>query len=158
MHAAPRLIRSVPDRARGSRLRLIPLLAALPLTVGGCANLGRIQVFHVSIVNDTASPVVVRNCDSFCSSSLLAFDLQPGGSVPVNRTTNDHDYWSVTTPTGGHIGCVDLFFRAPQPGASVPVSGAGPCPGPGVPWLTIAVVTIVALPIAAWGFRLFLAH
>jgi hypothetical protein len=140
------------------RQHLILLLAPLSLIVGGCANLGRIQVFPVSIVNDTGSPVIVRNCDSFCSSSLLAFDLQPGGTVPVNRTTNEHDYWSVTTPVGGHIGCVDLFFRIPQPGASVPVSGAGLCPGPGVPWLTLAVVTIVALPIAALGFRPFLAN
>jgi hypothetical protein len=118
--------------------------------MSGCLGLNRIQVFSVSIVNDTASTVVVRDCDSFCSSSLLTFPLQPGASVEIHRTPNEHKYFSVTTPSGGHIGCVDLYFKVAQPGASVPVSQAGPCPpGSGLPWKTIGLVVLAALLAAA---------
>jgi hypothetical protein len=85
-------------------------VGCLLLALGGCGALRRVQVFPVSIVNDTGPPVIVRDCSSFCSSSLLTFDLQPGASVVINRTTNMHKRFSVTTPTGAHIGCVDLYL------------------------------------------------
>jgi hypothetical protein len=120
----------------------------LLLGLGGCGSLGRIRVFTVSMVNDTTSEVVLRGCDHFCSSALLTFDLQPGSSVPVNRTTNQHKYFSITTPSGGRIGCLDLYFRMPEPGAQVRVSRAVPCPpGSRLPWRTIALVGLVALPL-----------
>jgi hypothetical protein len=63
------------------------LVAASTLTMAACASLSQIPVFTVSIVNDTVNPVVVRDCDDFCSSSTLVFDLQPGG----DRRHQSHD-------------------------------------------------------------------
>jgi hypothetical protein len=123
--------------------------AALILALGGCGGLEKIRVFTVSMVNDTTREVVLRGCDHFCSYALLTYDLQPGESVDVHRTTNQHKYFSITTPSGGRIGCLDLYFKAPQPGAQVPVSSAARCPpGSRLPWRTIALVLLVALPVA----------
>ena len=85
--------------------------AAIVLIVAGCGSLRQLEVFRVSIVNDTSAPVVVRDCDSYCSSALLTFDLRPGASVPINRAANMHKLFSVTTPAGGHIGCLDLYLN-----------------------------------------------
>jgi hypothetical protein len=132
-------------------------VSCLLLVLSGCAALRRIQVFQVSIVNDTAAPVVVRGCDDFCSSSLLTFELQPGASVVINRTTNMHKRFSVTTPGGGHIGCVDLYFKRPEPGTSVPVSASTACPhGSRVPWTLLGVGAAAALlvvAVLAWASR-----
>jgi hypothetical protein len=126
------------------------VVLASTLTIAACGNLSQIPVFAVSIVNDTNSPVVVRDCDDFCTSSLLVFDLAPGGAVEINRTTGMHKYFSVTTPAGDHIGCVDLYFKTASPGASVPVSGATACPtGTGVPWAVIAAAVVGLLALGA---------
>jgi hypothetical protein len=123
---------------------------ALLVALGGCGGLGRIRVFTVSMVNDTTGEVVLRDCAHYCSSALLTFDLQPGESVDVHRVANDHKKFSITTPSGGRIGCLDLYFKTPQPGAQMDVSAAVPCPaGSRVPWRTIALVLLVALPLLA---------
>jgi len=125
------------------------VLAASLLALGGCGGLGHVQVFTVSMFNDTGNEVVIRNCDNFCSSSLIVFDLQPGESAEVHRTTNQHKEFSVTTASGGHVGCLDLFFKTAQPGAQVPVSAATRCPsGSGVPWKAIALVVAVLALLA----------
>jgi hypothetical protein len=98
--------------------------------VAGCGSLRQLEVFRVAIVNDTAAPVVVRDCDGYCSSSLLTCDLQPGESAPINRAAKIHKLFSVTTPAGGQIGCLDLYYKTPQPGAQARVSQATPCPSP----------------------------
>jgi hypothetical protein len=122
----------------------------LLVMLGGCGGLGRIHVFTVSMVNDTTSEVVLRGCAHFCSSSLLTYDLQPGQSVDVHRVVNDHKEFSITTPSGGRIGCLDLYFKTPQPGALMYVSAAAPCPSrSGPPWRTIALALLVALPALA---------
>jgi len=106
------------------------------------------------MVNDTTREVVLRGCDHFCSSALLTFDLQPGDSADVHRTTNQHKYFSITMPSGGRIGCLDLYFKTPQPGAQERVSEAIPCPpGSRVPWRTIVLVLLVALPVVGLLLR-----
>jgi hypothetical protein len=116
--------------------------------MSSCTNLSHIQVFPVSIVNDTGGGVVVRDCANFCSSSPLVFDLPPGSKVQINRTTKMHKYFSVTTSSGAHVGCLDLYFKTPAPGASVPVWRAFPCPSPsGLPWRTIGIGLLVLTPI-----------
>jgi hypothetical protein len=126
----------------------IPAAAVLML-VAGCGSLRQLEVFRVSIVNDTTAPVVVRDCDSYCSSSLLTFDLQPGASVPINRAANMHKLFSVTTPVGGHIGCLDLYYETAQPGAQARVSQATPCPATARPlWKTVGLVLLVVLGVA----------
>jgi len=120
--------------------------AAVLLVVGGCGSLRQIQVFTVSIVNDTGQAVVLRDCAHFCDSSPIVINLAPGSSAPINRATNEHKYFSITTPGGAHIGCLDLYFQTAQPGAQVPVSQATPCPSGGrPPWETIAIVALALL-------------
>jgi hypothetical protein len=133
-------------------LALLCLAAAA--AAAGCGGLGNIKVFEVSIVNDTASPVVVRDCADFCSSSPLTFNLAPGESTPLNRVAGEHKYFSVTTPSGRHVGCVDLHFSTPSPGATVPVSSAGRCPGTsGPPRGVIGLCVLLALTLAVIIFR-----
>jgi hypothetical protein len=118
-------------------------LAAMLLAVGGCRGLRQLQVFTVSILNDTGQAVVLRDCTHFCDSSPIVINLAPGSSAPINRTTNEHKYFSITTPSGAHIGCLDLYFQTPQPGARVPVSHATPCPPGGrPPWETIGLIAL----------------
>ena len=133
-----------------STRRLALAAAGMVLVLSGCSAARRIQVFPVSIVNDTRDSVIVRGCESFCSSALLTFDLPPGGSTVVHRTTHQHKRFSITTAAGGHVGCVDLFFTSPQPDARVLVSGATPCPaGSHVRWRLIGLVLLgVLAPIA----------
>lgn len=130
--------------------------AILPLAIAGCLGLNRIQVFTVFIVNDTPSEVVARDCDNFCSSSPIVLDLAPGSDAPIHRTTNMHSYFSITTPSGGHIGCLDLYFTTPAPDASEPVSRAAPCPGgSSTPWTIIGLILTGSLLILGllWSRR-----
>lgn len=128
------------------RLRVL-LLGVLPLVLSGCFGESHFVVFQVSIVNDTQQEVVVRDCDSFCSSSPIAISLQPGASTPINRVAGEHKDFAITTASGEHIGCLDLYFPAPAQGASVDVSQAGSCPGSHARWKT-ALVAVVILAVA----------
>lgn len=131
------------------RLAAIVLSVATVLTLAGCFDLSHLAVFPVSLENDTGEPVVVRDCPDFCSSSPLVFDLQPGQSTTINRALNEHKYFSVTTETGGHIGCVDLYFATYTIGAPTLISQASRCPGgSGVPWVPIVLIAlVVGLPV-----------
>jgi len=110
-----------------------------------------LRVFEVSIVNDTAVPVVVRDCDDYCSSSPIKLVLAPGASAPINRTTGEHKTFSITTASGARVGCLDLYYETPQPGARALASHATPCTGRPRPlWqkggLVIALIAVLALP------------
>lgn len=135
-------------------IRLVLPVTLVSASAAGCGALQGIQVFTVSIVNDTAAPVVVRDCSDFCGSSPLVFNLQPGQSVPIHRTTNQHKYFSVTSPAGGHLGCVDLYFTSPQPDAEVPVSQARQCPGTSsIPWVAIVLGAAALLALSVFFLR-----
>ena len=139
---------------RQSSLRLALLTAALAALLAGCGSLGGIQVFPVSIVNDTSETVVVRDCADYCSSSPIAIELQPGGSTVINRDAGSHKDFSITTPLGAHVGCLDLHYPTPQPGALAPVSQAAPCPGLSrARWETFGLVTLlIALLVVPFVF------
>jgi hypothetical protein len=125
-------------------------LAAMALVTSGCLHLDG-EVFKVSILNDTAEPVVLRDCASYCSSSPLVFNLGPGASTPVNRVANDHKFFSIKSASGEHLGCLDLYFKAPQPGRSVFVSDAVACPaGSRMPWKTVGPLLLVFVPLLAF--------
>jgi len=128
----------------------VVLAAGALLLLAGCSAARRIQVFTVSLENDTSQRVVVRDCDDYCTFSLLSFDLQPGASVPIHRTTNQHKFFSVMTPAGGRVGCVDLYFKTAQPDARVLVSQSAPCPtgSPGR-WKIIGLVVLAGLVLSA---------
>jgi hypothetical protein len=125
------------------------------VVAGGCAHLGHVRVFRVSLVNDTRAPVVARDCAGYCSHSPLAFHLQPGASAPLNRVARDHKLFAITTPSGGHLGCVDVYFRTPQPGARVRVSQAKACPR-GRPHLATAALVFLLLVVLALPFTIWL--
>jgi hypothetical protein len=137
-------------------IRRAALLAVAAAGLAGCGALRHIQVFQVSIVNDTRQPVVVRDCDHFCSSSPIAFHLEPGASAAVNRTTHQHKSFSITTAAGTHVGCLDLYYPTQAPGAQALVSAAGRCPGgSGQPWKAVAIVLLAVLvaAVAVPAFR-----
>lgn len=148
-----------PSKRAISQLLRQPLAA---LAAGAIVSIGPIgpiapavagvQVFRVYIQNNLAEPVVVRDCDSYCSSSALDLNLSPGASAPINRIANDPKFFSVTSDSGQHLGCLDLYFSKRQPGASVPVSGTVQCPGSNIPWTPI--IGISALLVI--GFGLFM--
>jgi hypothetical protein len=127
-------------------IRRAALVAVAAAGLAGCGALRHIQVFQVSIVNDTAGAVVVRDCDDFCTSSPIAFHLGPGASAVVNRTTRQHKDFSITKAAGAHVGCLDLYYAAPAPGAQALVSAADRCPGDSArPWRTVAIVLFAVL-------------
>jgi hypothetical protein len=111
-------------------------------------------VFPVSIVNNTPEAVVVRDCDHYCSSSPIRIELQPGASTSINRIARDHKTFAITTTSGGHVGCLDLYFPAPEPGAQVPVSEAKPCTGHGRPRWEMAALVVLLLAVLALPFAL----
>jgi hypothetical protein len=128
----------------------VVLAAGALLVLAGCSAARRIQVFTVSLENDTSQRVVVRDCDDYCTFSLLSFDLPPGASVPIHRTPNQHKLFSVTTPAGGRIGCVDLYFKTAQPDARVLVSQAAPCPaGSSGHWKIAGLIILAAIVLGA---------
>lgn len=127
------------------RLAFVAMAAATAAGLGGCFDLNHIAIFPVELQNDTANPVVVRDCPDFCSSSPLVFDLTPGQGTTINAALSQHKYFAVTTPSGAHIGCVDAYVPMYSPGAEVLVSQAGRCPGgSSVPWLLIVIIAVVA--------------
>ncbi len=68
-----------------------------------------------------------------------------------------HKLFSITSPSGAHLGCVDLYFKTPHPGARVPGSQATACPR-GRPRTTTAILVflllvVVALPFTYWFRR-----
>ena len=133
-------------RGRAARISMIVLLAGSSLVTTGCTALSHIHVFQVYVTNDTPGEVVMRDCQDFCSSSPIALDIQPGSNVTINRVAKDHKYFSLASPSGAHIGCLDLYFAEPSQGATVRVSRAVACPGgPGIPWRTIGLVALALL-------------
>jgi hypothetical protein len=117
-------------------------------------------VFQVSIVNDKQQTVVVRDCDSFCTSSPIAINLQPGASAPINRIAGEHKLFSVTSATGAHMGCLDLYYATPQAGASADVSRAIPCPGSSShrDWRTAGLIAVAILAVALAVFLILRRH
>ena len=134
------------------RLSRALLRVALAAAVGAllCPTwpaLAGTQVFPVSIQNNLTEPVVVRDCDSYCSSLPIDITLPPGARTQINSATGDHKFFAITSQSGQHLGCIDLFFASPESGASVPVSHTVKCPGSSLPWL--AIVAGVAVLVVA---------
>lgn len=139
-----------PRKRAVKRLLRAQLPAVLVLTalsgIGPAASVAAAQGFRVYVNNDLPEPVIVRSCDDYCSSSALDVVLVAGAKVALTRTVNNHDYLSVTTVAGAHLGCIDLFFASAQPGAKIPVSGTVSCPtSQSTKRLLIIGIAVVAL-------------
>jgi hypothetical protein len=86
--------------------------------------------FPVTIRNDTAAVVVVRQCDVTCASFHETNHLKPGAEVMENATDEaDVTEWLVVTTTHGmRLGCIALHFDHKVRGLVELVSRIGPCP------------------------------
>lgn len=87
------------------------------------------QAFTVTLHNDTASTVVVKQCDAKCDSFHETDRLQPGGSVPVNTSSDGAaNWWAVTDGSGRTLGCLPLTYHHKVDGLVIDVSGYTACP------------------------------
>ena len=121
-----------------SRVLVVAVLVVAVSPSGPAGAAGR--SFRVSIKNDQPEPVIIRDCNSYCSSASINLDVPPGARMFVNRTARTNRYFAITTDSGAHLGCIDLYFNSRQPGASIPVSAAVQCPASNIPWLVIIVI------------------
>jgi hypothetical protein len=124
----------------GRRLRPIVVVAAglgvLLFVVALVAQVGfhtsidpTEQIFRVTLLNDTAGTVVVKQCDAECDSFHEQDRLAPGSSVDVNTSSDDvASWWAVTDSTGRTVGCLSLRYKRKIEGLVVRVSQHTSCP------------------------------
>jgi hypothetical protein len=87
------------------------------------------QSFTVTLRNDTPSAVVVKQCDVKCNSFHEKDRLPPGGSIPVNTSSNDvANWWAVSDSAGRTIGCLPLRYSHKVDGLVVNISERTTCP------------------------------
>lgn len=103
------------------------VIAALVLATGLTACHFNIHIYHETIVNDTGGTVIARHCDNYCDSAILTLTLAPGQGAEIHVQGGVATWFSLTDPSGGHVGCLNLGDR-PNEGARFLVSAAGPCP------------------------------
>ena len=85
--------------------------------------------FALTLLNDTAKPIAVQQCDVRCSRTYETDKLAPGGRVKVNTSAcGVHNWWMVKTADNGLIGCLDLYYTSKEPEVVVSVSRTVPCP------------------------------
>ena len=94
----------------------------------GC-NPSAVDVFAVTIENDTTTPVVLEYCGSDCSTIYYASTVPPQGSLAQNTSTEDLDeYIRIKDPSGHVVGCLNLKYSAVPSGTTIPISAKGACP------------------------------
>jgi hypothetical protein len=109
------------------------------------------QSFTVTLQNDTASAVTVKQCDATCNSFHERDQLAPGASVPVNTSSeNVANWWLVADPSGRTIGCLPLRYNHKIDGLVVKISDHASCPA-GTPASSSGVLGSIV------GFALFFA-
>jgi hypothetical protein len=113
--------REVPGLVAGK------VVAAMLLATGLTACHFEVHVYHETIVNDTSTTVVARHCDNYCDSATLTFTLARGQTADDNVEGGVATWFSLTDPTGAHLGCINLGV-SPSEGLRVLVSTAGACP------------------------------
>ena len=70
------------------------------------------QTFTVTLHNDTAGTVVVKQCGAECDSFHETDRLRPGASVSVNTSSDGAaNWWAVTDANGRTLGCIPLTFH-----------------------------------------------
>jgi hypothetical protein len=115
-------------RHRAAWLLLLPAVLVTGLTSCDPTE----DVFAVSIANDSAQTVTLKQCDSTCQTVHHTYTIRPGSSVTVNATSENLDeYFSVSNPAGNLLGCLNLKYATKEPNVRVPISSARACP-PGV--------------------------
>lgn len=133
------IIEEVIGRAKRRPSTIVVVVAALGAMLSTVALIAE-TVFHTSIDptessftvtlhNDTPVTVVLKQCDSDCSSFHERHRLEPGGSVRVDSSSDSAaNWWSVTNSTGATLGCLLLRYDHKVEGLVVNVSARTTCP------------------------------
>jgi hypothetical protein len=87
------------------------------------------QSLAVTLHNDSASAVVLKQCDAKCDSFHEQDRLLPGASVRVNASSdNVANWWLVTDSDGRAVGCLPLRYGHEIAGLVVNISERTACP------------------------------
>jgi hypothetical protein len=82
----------------------------------------------VTMQNDTASAVIIKQCDANCDSFHERDELLPGASVRVNTSDDVANWWLVADPSGPTIGCLPLRYGHTVDVLVVKISDYAACP------------------------------
>ena len=125
------------------------------------------STFAVTLHNDTANAVLLKQCDADCGSFHERDRLPPGASVRVNTSSDDvANWWAVTDAGGKTSGCLPLRYDHKVDGLVVNVSEQTACPtggsaGSGVVGSIVGfalVVVVVGIGVASIVFATTAAH
>jgi len=84
--------------------------------------------FSVSIENDGNGPVILKQCDTHCTSFHEEVRLLPNEKIPVNTVAEVPNWWRVYDRSGGTLGCLPLLFGRKVDNAIVRTSQVQDCP------------------------------
>lgn len=88
-----------------------------------------VDVFAVTIKNDTPASVVIEYCGSDCSTVYYTNTVASQGSLAENTSTENLDEYIRFKDTTGHVlGCVNLKFASVPSSLTIPASSKGKCP------------------------------
>jgi hypothetical protein len=122
-------------RRRAPWLGLVVGLIVVGLLLGVSATMHALGIsdptedtFAVTLRNDTAAPVLLKQCDVKCYEFGEQDRLAPGGTVRVNTTAAGSANWWVVEDGGGRLLGCNLQYNHKQVGVVVNVSGTVACP------------------------------
>jgi hypothetical protein len=120
---------SVATRRVTKVVRWWAVSSLLGLALVGC-DPSAVDVFTVTIKNDTPSSVVIEYCGSDCSTVYYTNTVAPEGSLAENTSTENLDEYIRTKDysSGKVLGCLNLKFRAVPTNLTIRVSTTGKCP------------------------------
>jgi hypothetical protein len=131
----------VTAAADGRRPNRLALIAAGIVALLFLAALISLTVFHTSIDpteetvtvtlhNDTASILVLKQCGSKCNTFHEVDRLSPGQNVRVNTSSDGaSNWWVVSDVRGRRLGCLPLSYDKKASDLVVDVSSYSDCPG-----------------------------
>jgi hypothetical protein len=86
------------------------------------------DTFAVTLRNDTAAPVLLKQCDVKCNEFHEQHRLGPGGIARANTGIDSPNWWLVQDNSGKVLGCLKLLYHQREVGAVVNVSAVTLCP------------------------------
>lgn len=145
--------------SRGSRWGLGWRLLLLPLLLLGLVGCDPTEdAFSVSVVNDSAHSVTLRQCDATCQTVYYTETVAANASASFNASSENVDeFVSVTDASGNRLGCLNLKFQTRQAGARIPISSAKTCPqvgaaaASGSSWWSDALLFIYLAAVGIFG-------
>src|SRR5205823_6478646 len=99
-----------PTAPMGTAMTLLVLGIVLGAAIVGFAVLGMAFLqadengFSVSIENDSDAPVILKQCDTYCTSFHEEERLLPNEKIPVNTVVDVPNWWRVYDRSGRTLG------------------------------------------------------